>query len=98
MGVRRTPVNNDRRFSCSIIKTLRRKHNVISENYKKKHIYSICEKSAEINPNYVFKKVIIADLNKDCIIPDEVGIECCGNVHDEEMLFRSSDGGYYFSL
>ena len=65
---------------------------------RKKHIYSICEKSAEINPNDVFKKVIIADSNKDCIIPDEVGIECCGNVNDEEMLFRSSDGRYYFSL
>ena len=63
---------------------------------KKKRIYSICEKSAEINPNEVFKKVIIAD--GDSIVPDEVSIVCCGNVNDEEMLFRSSDGRYYFSI
>lgn len=63
---------------------------------RKKLIYFICEKSAEINPNDIFKKVIIAD--EDCIVPDEVSIVCCGNVNDEEMLFRSSDGRYYFSI
>ena len=65
---------------------------------RKKRIYSICEKSAEINPNDVFKKVILAESNENRMIPDEVCIVCCGKVNDEEMLFRSSDGRCYFSV
>ena len=65
---------------------------------RKKLIYFICEKSAEINPDDVFKKVIFAEPNEYRMIPDEVCIVCCGIVNDEEMLFRSSDGRYYFSM
>lgn len=65
---------------------------------RKKQIYSICEKSAEINPDDIFKKLILAESNENRMIPDEVGIVCCGKVNDEEMLFRSSDGRCYFSV
>ena len=64
----------------------------------KNHIFSICQKSGDIAQNTVFKSVKIAD---NGIITEKLAskkIICCGNVSDDEKVFRTEDGRYYFSV
>ena len=60
-------------------------------------IYSICEKSKEITMGDTFTNVRFAD-SDNYIIHGETSIVCCGNISEDEMLFRSEDGRYYFSV
>ena len=64
---------------------------------KRKRIYGICENSDEIKPGDSFKDCVVADDHYFC--PPEVeDIICCGLISDEEMLFRTEHGSFYFSL
>ena len=64
---------------------------------ERKRIYEICEVSGEIKPGDTFKYCIIAD-ELYYSPPSNGGVVCCGCISDEEILFRTADGSYYFSL
>ena len=57
----------------------------------------ICAVSDELRPGDSFKSVEFIDRSRG-FIPEQNDIICCGNISDEEMLFRSGDGRYYFSV
>lgn len=59
---------------------------------------SICLNSEEIKPGDTFRSVRISGDEFDDFIPKNQPIVCCGKVNEEEMLFRTEDGQYYFSL
>ena len=63
----------------------------------KQKTISICLNSKEINTGDVFRcvKVITDDPSA---LPQKTPVVCCGTVTTEEMLFRTEDGRYYFSL
>ena len=64
---------------------------------ERKRIYEICENSEGINTGDSFKDCVVADDHYFC--PPEVeNIICCGPISDEEMLFRTEHGSFYFSL
>ncbi|MCR4615639.1 MAG: hypothetical protein K5756_05770 [Clostridiales bacterium] len=68
---------------------------------RKNSIYSVCEKSGRILPGDKFKGVHIADNSSDSYlkrIPDDAGIICCGCIDDSEILFRTENGRFYFSV
>ena len=62
-----------------------------------RQIYAVCESSKEIKPGDVFKDVKFIDQNEE-ILPGQCRIICCGEISKDEMLFRSSDGRFYFSI
>lgn len=64
----------------------------------KKRIYSICEKSGEIVSGEVLSGVIFAEPNSFHSIPTGIKIICCGKVSESELLFRTENGQYYFSV
>ena len=64
----------------------------------KNHVYSICEKSEDILPGATFSGVHLADHEEFDAIPKGVIIVCCGKISNHELLFRTEDGRYYFSL
>ena len=67
-------------------------------NLRKKHIYTVCEKSGDILQGAVFKGVRLADRDTSVSVPPDATIVCCGKLSEDEMLFRTEDGRYYFSL
>ena len=64
---------------------------------ERKRIYEICESSGEIKPGDTFKDCIVADELYYSPLTNE-DVICCGAVSDDEILFRTADGSYYFSL
>lgn len=66
---------------------------IISKNY----ILFICAESDDIRPGDSFKSVEFIDRSRG-FVPEQNDIICCGNISEEEMLFRSGDGRYYFSV
>lgn len=64
---------------------------------KKKRILLICDKSAGIRSGDSFKGVELID---PCcgFISEQTNVICCGSINEEELLFRSDDGRYYFSV
>lgn len=64
----------------------------------KKRVYSICEKSGDIVSGAVLSGVIFAVSNSFNSIPAEMKIICCGKVSESELLFRTENGQYYFSV
>ena len=77
---------------------------MLSESTKERikernRIYEICENSDEIKPGDTFKGLVtIEDITHVMTpMPKEVLI-CCGKISEDEMLFRTDDGRWYFSL
>lgn len=64
----------------------------------KKRVYSICEKSGDIVSGTVLSGVIFAESNSFNSIQTEMKIICCGKVSESELLFRTENGQYYFSV
>lgn len=64
---------------------------------ERKRIYEICERSGDIKPGDTFSDCIVAD-DPYYSVPSDEGVICCGAVSDDEILFRTCDGSYYFSL
>jgi len=58
---------------------------------------TICRKSRKITPGDSFRCVIVEE---DSLypLPKDTAVICCGAISREEMLFRTEDGRYYFSL
>ena len=72
---------------------------MLSESVRrKKEVFSICESSSDLNPGDEFKNIIWGDQSDGVLLPDCFRAICCGSVSSEEMLFRSEDGRYYFSI
>ena len=72
---------------------------MLSPNLKEKnHIFSICEKSGDIQPGTVFRSIRIADPDDKLPIPLGSMIVCIGRLADDEMLFSAANGRYYFSI
>lgn len=65
---------------------------------EKKHVYSICEKSGDIACGMVFKTVRIIGEGKITKRLAGRNLICCANADDDEKVFRSEDGRYYFSI
>ena len=64
---------------------------------KKKRILLICDKSVGIRSGDSFKGVELIDPYLD-FISEQTNVICYGSINEEEMLFRSDDGRYYFSV
>ena len=65
---------------------------------QKNRIYSICEKSGDILKGDTFRGVRLAENEKYESIPGDAVVICCGKIEDDELLFCTADGRYYFSL
>ena len=65
---------------------------------RKNRIYSICERSGDILTGDTFQGVRLAENDKFESIPADAVVICCGKIEDDELLFRTVDGRYYFSL
>ena len=63
----------------------------------KQKTISICLNSKEINTGDVFRGVKVTT-DDPFALPQNTQVVCCGTVSSEEMLFRTEDGQYYFSL
>ena len=61
-------------------------------------IYDICERSGEIQPGETFIGVRIASTDAFDFIAKNVKVVCCGKIKHDELLFRTEDGSYYFSI
>ncbi len=64
----------------------------------KSRVYSICARSGEILTGDTFKGVRLADNDRFDSLPADAVVICCGKIKDDELLFRTVDGRYYFSL
>lgn len=64
----------------------------------KNRIYSICEKSGDILPGATFSGVHLADNDEFDAIPKGATVVCCGKIRNHELLIRTEDGQYYFSI
>ncbi|MBQ6569022.1 MAG: hypothetical protein IJL87_02055 [Clostridia bacterium] len=67
-------------------------------NRRKDYIYSICKNSEDIAVNTAFKSVELSD---DEGLTEKLkgrNIICCGNVNDNEKVFKTEDGRFYFSI
>lgn len=61
-------------------------------------IYAICQSSGDIRPGADFHGVSVAKSGSTDALPANAQIVCCGKVSDSELLFRTEDGRYYFSI
>ena len=61
------------------------------------HTYAVCERSGDIEVGDTFIDVRFADVGPSCDVSG-IAVVCCGKVYDDELLFRSEDGQYYFSV
>ena len=64
---------------------------------RKKDVISICESSGDIKRGDSFVGIRFANQDDDFADLFD-SIICCGKVRDDELLFRSGDGRYYFSI
>ena len=64
------------------------------------NVYFICEKSGDIARGAVFRSVRTTDTEyyEELKKLDGSSIICCGDVNDEEKIFRTEDGRFYFTL
>ena len=65
---------------------------------RKNKIYSICAGSGDIQVGESFFGVRIVDPDALDRIPSDAQIAYCGKIKDDELLFRTVDGRFYFSL
>lgn len=63
---------------------------------RKNKIYSICEGSGDIQVGESFFGVRIVDPDALDRIPSDAQIAYCGKIKDNELLFRTIDGRFYF--
>ena len=63
-----------------------------------KRVTSICERSGDILPGARFNGARLADSWDYDFIPAGETVICCGKIRTDELLFRTEDGRYYFSL
>ena len=63
---------------------------------KQVKIFEICRKSPKIRPGDTFSGVIVSDDDLDFNF--KTTVICCGKINRDEMLFKTEDGRYYFSL
>lgn len=72
---------------------------MVSKNITEKiRIYDICKNSGDIRPDETFRGIIIAHQGSFDTISTNTKIVCCGKVSDNELLLRTEDGRYYFSI
>jgi hypothetical protein len=64
---------------------------------RKNRIFDICKNSGTIKPGELFDRVELIESRNSSVI-EQTKVVCCGSIGDEEMLFRSVDGRYYFSI
>ena len=71
---------------------------MLSQKIKRKNdVISICENSGDIKRGDSFVGIRFTDQDDD--FADLFNsVICCGKVSDAELLFRSDDGRYYFSV
>ena len=65
-------------------------------------IFSVCKKSGNISAGQTFKGIRLADEDgiedlRDCGLT-HTNTVCCGKISRDELLFRTEDGRYYFSV
>ena len=65
---------------------------------RKSRVYSICARSGDVLKGDTFQGVRLAEGDKFDSLPSDSVVICCGNIKDDELLFRTLDGRYYFSL
>ncbi len=66
---------------------------------ERKRIYEICEQSGEIEPGDTFCGLVTAQDISIMMTPmPREKLICCGKISDDELLFRTDDGRWYFSL
>ncbi len=73
-------------------------NHVAKEENRKKHTYEVCERSGDIKPCETFDGVRLSEWEESFFIPTDVKVVCCGRVNDSELLFRTENGGCYFSI
>ena len=74
---------------------------MLSNKLKRKDkIYSVSKKSGNIAAGQTFKGIRLADEDgmEDYSALTHANTVCCGNVSGDELLFRTEDGRYYFSV
>ena len=71
---------------------------MLAKASRKKHVYEVCERSGDINPGETYSGVRLGEWDESFFIPADVKVVCCGRVNDSELLFRTENGSYYFSI
>ena len=72
---------------------------MLSKEFERKiRIFGICERSGDILPGTVFRAAELAERDPAFRLPPAASVVCCGAVSESELLFRTGDGGLYFSL
>ncbi len=65
---------------------------------KNERILEICKKSGDIKPGAVFCSFEVAQSVSGLELVKNQTVICCGKVNDNEILFKTEDGQYYFSI
>ncbi len=65
---------------------------------RKNKIYSICVRSGNIQAGETFNGICLADTDSFSSVIEDAPVVCCGQIKDDELLFRTIGGRYYFSL
>ena len=65
--------------------------------FRKNRIIAVCEHSRVISPGSLFNSVEFAERPLRFQVPASQKVICAGSVSEEEMLFRTGDGRYWFS-
>ena len=65
---------------------------------KNERILDICKKSGDIKPGAVFDSVEVAESIPGLELVKRQTVICCGKVNDNEILFKTKGGQYYFSV
>ena len=74
---------------------------MLSNKLKRENkIYSVCKKSGSITVGQTFKGIRLAneDGMEDYSALTHANTVCCGKASGDELLFRTEDGRYYFSV
>ena len=62
-------------------------------------VTAVCADSGDIRPGETFQGVVMAQRDdRLASLPVRALIVCCGKISDEELLFRTGDGRFYFSI
>ena len=65
---------------------------------EKRRIEFVCAMSGEIRPGDIFRGCKVSGDKGFVSIPADREVVCCGAIAENELLLRTRDGRYYFSI
>ena len=71
---------------------------ITPKTLRKNRIRKVCGNTGDIPREARLLSVQLADQNCLMPFPADTAVICCGRIGDEEALFRTADGQYYFTV